>query len=129
MSKLKFGLIAFTLFIGATSFAQTTPRDEAKMEADRLAKELTLDENQKMFLTELNIGLMHKREAIDKNTSLTSEQRELLIKDNQHGKDSQLKEILTKEQYSRYLQLQNEKKDQKIDQKNDQKKSNVKMKS
>lgn len=103
MNALKTGLLTFGLLIGATTFAQQpSPMEKANAQTEKLAKELELTAEQKAKVSELNIGIARKNEAVMNNESLTPDQKKEHLQGNNTAQRAQLKMILTEEQYKKY---------------------------
>ena len=103
MNKLKTGLFTLGLLIGTASFAQQpTVEDKANRQTEKLVYELALSAEQKAKVSELNLGIARKNEAIMNNTSLTPDQKKEHLQGNNNAHRAQLKMILTEEQYKKY---------------------------
>jgi len=106
MNTLKAGLVAVGLVIGTAAMAQDgghhkTAEERAQFRTDALAKELSLTEEQKAKVTELNVQSLQKKEAILKDASLSEEQRKEAFRANHKATKEQLKTILTAEQQTK----------------------------
>lgn len=104
MNALKTGLLAVSILIGTSSFAQQqpTPMEKANAQTEKLAKELNLTAEQKTKVSDLNIGIAKKNEAVINNTSLTPDQKKEHLQGNNNAQREQMKMILTEEQYKKY---------------------------
>lgn len=103
MNKLKTGLLTLGLLVGTATFAQQpTPEDKANRQTEKLAQELSLTAEQKTKVSELNIGIARKNDAVMNNTSLTPDQKKEHLQGNNNAHRAQLKMILTEEQYKKY---------------------------
>ena len=106
MKLIKFGVFAFGLFASTIAFSQENIKERAKLESEKLSKELSLDERQKNLITELNLATAFKNEEIDLDKTLTNDQKKEKITINENRKIEQLKEILTAEQKVKFNKIE-----------------------
>ncbi len=109
MKMLNAVLLGAALIIGATTAraqdqgkAKKTPIERAEMHTNRMAKELSLTEEQKAKVLELNIGIAQKNDAIRNDANMTPELKKESLKGNQDARDIHMKSILTEAQYKVY---------------------------
>lgn len=102
MKTLKAGLVVFGLMAGSVAMAQEkegrSPQERAQFRTDRMAKELSLTEDQKTKVSAMNLEMVEKNQAIKNDASLTAEQKKEAFKANRKAQKAKLKEVLTKEQ-------------------------------
>jgi hypothetical protein len=109
MKTLKIGFIALALLIGNVSFGQKTkltPEERATKKTEKMAKQLLLSPEQKVKVLEVNKNIAQKNEEVRKNTSISKDQKEVAIKENQKTRNETLKTILNEEQMKKELELQ-----------------------
>jgi len=71
-----------------------------------MAKQLLLSPEQKVKVLEVNKNIAQKNEEVRKNTSISKDQKEATIKENQKARNEALKTILNEEQMKKELELQ-----------------------
>jgi hypothetical protein len=109
MKTLKIGFIALTLMIGNATFGQKaklTPEERANKKTEKMAKQLLLSPEQKVKVLEVNKNIAQKNEEVRKNSSISKDQKEAAIKENQNARNESLKTILNEEQMKKELELQ-----------------------
>lgn len=102
-------LVGTALILGAsTATAQDqakskkTPIERAQMHTNKMAKELSLTEEQKAKVLEVNIGIAQKNDAIRNDANMTPATKKESLKSTQDARDLQMKTILTEAQYKVY---------------------------
>jgi hypothetical protein len=100
-------LFAFN-FIG---ISQTTPssmnaQESATLLTETMVEKLGLNETQKAQVHELNLGVAQKNEAIKNDQNMSSELKEASLKGNNETRLAYLQIILTEEQYTKYLEME-----------------------
>ena len=114
MKKIGFLIVAL-LLTGGMAMAQgprngkkMDPKERAERMTERMAKEYSLNEDQKKDLLEANMALTEKmaNRAEDKKAEREELRKEMQV--NRDAYDAKLKKILTKEQYAAYSKKQAE---------------------
>jgi len=104
MNTFKTVLLAILVTVSFFSAAQNNPSLTAKDRAEKLTALMTtklkLSSDQKTKVTELNIGVALKNEAVLKNTDFSKELKIASIKGNNQGRRDYLKLFLTADQYA-----------------------------
>jgi hypothetical protein len=116
MKLLKSLFIAAALVFTAQSLnaqeqTKRSPEERAKLHTERMTKQLALSPDQQAKVTELNIGIAQKNEAIRTNVNMSPEQKKEAIKGNMQGRNEVLKTILTVEQFEKFKQQQDMRKE------------------
>ena len=129
MKRISFLLVAL-LMVGGMAMAQgprrggqnMDPKERAERMTERMAKEYSLNEDQKQQLQDVNLAWVQKmaanqggRSKDDKAAKMTKEEREKKMaemKKSREDYDAQLKKIMTKEQYDSYVKKQAEREKQ-----------------
>jgi len=78
--------------------AQRTPEERAAFRTDRMAKDLTLTEDQKVKVADINLRAVKEEDAIRKDANLTDDQRKASFKGSRNTYKADLKTVLTAEQ-------------------------------
>jgi outer membrane PBP1 activator LpoA protein len=81
-----------------------TPIERAQMHTNKMVKELSLTEEQKAKVLEVNIGIAQKNDAIRNDPNMTPSAKKESLKSTQDARDLQMKTILTEAQYTTYLE-------------------------
>mgnify|MGYP000607539109 FL=1 len=129
MKRISF-LLAALLMMGGMVMAQgprrggqdMDPKTRAERMTERMAKEYSLNEDQKQQLQDVNLTWVQKmaanqggRSKDNKAAKMTKEEREKKMaemKKSREDYDAQLKKIMTKEQYDSYVKKQAEREKQ-----------------
>ena len=129
MKRISF-LLAALLMMGGMVMAQgprrggqdMDPKTRAERMTERMAKEYSLNEDQKQQLQDVNLTWAQKmaanqggRSKDNKAAKMTKEEREKKMaemKKSREDYDAQLKKIMTKEQYDSYVKKQAEREKQ-----------------
>ena len=129
MKRISF-LLAALLMMGGMVMAQgprrggqdMDPKTRAERMTERMAKEYSLNEDQKQQLQDVNLAWVQKmaanqggRSKDNKAAKMTKEEREKKMaemKKSREDYDAQLKKIMTKEQYDSYVKKQAEREKQ-----------------
>ena len=129
MKRISFLLVAL-LMVGGMAMAQgprrggqnMDPKERAERMTERMAKEYSLNEDQKQQLQDVNLTWVQKmaanqggRSKDNKAAKMTKEEREKKMaemKKSREDYDAQLKKIMTKEQYDSYVKKQAEREKQ-----------------
>ncbi|MCU4163686.1 Spy/CpxP family protein refolding chaperone [Carboxylicivirga caseinilyticus] len=107
MKKLILGAF-LTIFIASASQAQNrpSPEERVKQQTEQMAKDLNLTEKQKEQVTELNKKFGEKMKKMrDENQGNREKMREAMG-ELRTERNTELKKILTDEQYKKYLELE-----------------------
>ncbi|MCH2228847.1 MAG: hypothetical protein MK105_00785 [Crocinitomicaceae bacterium] len=75
-----------------------SPAEKAKIQTEKMAQDLGLNEEQKEKVLIINEGINVKNQGIKSNNSFTEEQKKEYLKENRKAKNRMLSEILTPEQ-------------------------------
>lgn len=107
MKMLNVLLVGAALVLGMTTATaqektKKTPEQRAQMHTNKMAKELSLTDEQKEKVLVLNTGIAQKNDAIRNDANMTPELKKESLKGNREARDSHLKTILTDEQYKLY---------------------------
>nr|WP_321406306.1 DUF4890 domain-containing protein [uncultured Carboxylicivirga sp.] len=97
-----------TIFIASASQAQNrpSPEERVKQQTEQMAKDLNLTEKQKEQVTELNKKFGEKMKKMrDENQGDREKMREAMGA-MRTERNTELKKILTDEQYKKYLELE-----------------------
>jgi len=97
--------------LNAQEQTKRSPEERAKLHTERMTKQLTLSPDQQAKITELNLGIAQKNEAIRTNVNMSPEQKKEAIKGNMQGRNDVLKTILTVEQFEKFKQQQDMRKE------------------
>ena len=129
MKRISF-LLAALLMMGGMVMAQgprrggqdMDPKTRAERMTERMAKEYSLNEDQKQQLQDVNLTWVQKmaanqggRAKDNKAAKMTKEEREKKMEEMKKSRedyDAQLKKIMTKEQYDSYVKKQAEREKQ-----------------
>ena len=111
MKNLKSLFIAVVLICTAHSLTaqeqtKKTPEERAKLQTDRMTKQLVLTADQQSKVAELNLGIAKKNESIRNNVNMTAEQKKESINGNIQAQNDVLKTILTLEQFEKHKKSQ-----------------------
>jgi protein CpxP len=102
-------LAAGALFAGSASLlaqeSTNTPPPGMKGGRHDFAKELNLTDDQKPKFQEIMKGALDKRKALREDTSLTSEEKKAKAKEIQEDTSTQMKALLTPEQFTKWQEL------------------------
>lgn len=101
----------FIVFASMTSFGQETEQkmtveERAANQTERLSTELSLTEDQKAKIAEINLGIVTKNDAIRNNATMTEELKRESIKGNNDARRSQYSTVLTPEQLVKYDEME-----------------------
>lgn len=111
MKMLNAVLVGVGLIVGlSTASAQDqtktkkTPFERAQIHTTKMGNELSLSEEQKAKVLEINIGIAQKNDAIRNDPNMSQIDKKESLKSTQDSRDLQMKSILTEEQYKTYLE-------------------------
>lgn len=112
---MKILILTGALLLGATTFAQTAPKQpkytveqRAQMRTDSVSTAVGLNETQKASIYKVNLDAAKKREEI-KNKPMTEAERKEANKSLHQETQTQYKSILTPEQYEKLKEVRKEK--------------------
>lgn len=74
-----------------------SPEEKAKYQTEKIASELTLTDDQKSQIFDINLKINEKNESLDKDL-MTAEERKKGYKANNEARKEMIKTVLTKEQ-------------------------------
>ncbi|MDP4797979.1 MAG: DUF4890 domain-containing protein, partial [Crocinitomicaceae bacterium] len=105
MKMLNAVLVGVGLIVGlSTASAQDqtktkkTPFERAQIHTTKMGNELSLSEEQKAKVLEINIGIAQKNDAIRNDPNMSQIDKKESLKSTQDSRDLQMKSILTEEQ-------------------------------
>lgn len=133
MKKLTVLLIGLTLLsasinpVNAQEKVKKTAEQRATALTDRMDKALSLTAEQKTKITELNLGIAKKNEAIRNDPKMTKEAKKQGLEANQAARNANLKTILTADQYTKYEAMEAKMKEKKNAKKDELKKVKTKL--
>ena len=122
MKVLNVLLVGIALLVGTTTLSaqekvKKTAKERAEMHTEKMTKELNLTPDQKTKVSELNLGVEMKNEAIHSDKNMSEETKKASYQGNNDAKMAQLKTILTEEQYKKVLTQHAEMKAKKMESK------------
>lgn len=82
----------------ADRWKDATPEQRAAWKTDRMAEAITLTDEQKTKITDLNLRMAKKNEAVRNDEKLTPEQKKAAMQENRQSMKAELGQILTAEQ-------------------------------
>ncbi len=88
--------------IGQTS----TPEERAALLTERMITNLALNETQIEQVTQINLGVTQKNDAINNDPNMTQELKLASLQGNNDIRRSYFKLILTEEQYNKYIEME-----------------------
>jgi hypothetical protein len=111
---MKIAKVFFTciLIVSANSrnFAQTTevntPEQRAAILTEKMVSNLSLNETQIDQVTQINLGVAQKNDAINNDANMIQELKLASIQGNNDTRKAYFKLILTEEQYNKYLEME-----------------------
>jgi hypothetical protein len=86
-----------------------TPEEKAKVQTDRLTKQLLLTDDQVAKIYETNLAVNMKNEAVHKNSSWNEDQKKVALDGNNAGRVTVIKSFLTQEQIAKYEEMETKK--------------------
>jgi Spy/CpxP family protein refolding chaperone len=113
MRKLMLAAIA-VVFVCSTALGQQRQRpssdDIAKKQTEQMTKNLSLTDDQKAKVDAINLKYAKKQEEAFKSSKEDREAKREEMKKTRDAKDSELKAVLTADQYTKYQQIREEQK-------------------
>jgi hypothetical protein len=112
MNTLRFIFTTVLIFVANTwSFSQVngtdkTPEERAAILTENMITNLSLDATQTEQVTQINLGVAQKNEAITNDTTMSQELKLACIQGNNDTRRAYFKLILTEDQYSKYLEME-----------------------
>jgi hypothetical protein len=100
------GIVFTVQSLNAQEQIKRSPEERATLHAERMTKQLALTPDQQAKVLELNMGIARKNEAIRNNVNMTPEQKKEGINGNMRAQNEILKTILTLEQFEKFKQQQ-----------------------
>ena len=92
------------------TFSQTTevntPEERAAMLTEKMVSNLSLNETQIDQVTQINLGVAQKNDAINNDANMNQELKLASIQGNNDTRKAYFKLILTEEQYNKYLEME-----------------------
>jgi hypothetical protein len=104
---MKIAVMAIALVMGSIAFGQggqktkATPEEKAYRLTTKMVKELALDGDQASKISDINMGIAQKNEAIRTATNMTKEQKQEILLSNDAARMQMYKGVLTAEQYTK----------------------------
>lgn len=86
--------------------SEKTPEERAAMLTENMISNLSLDATQIEQVTQINLGVAQKNEAIKNDTNMTQELKLASIQGNNDTRKAYFQLILTEEQYTKYLEME-----------------------
>lgn len=113
MRKLMMAAVAL-MFVCSASFGQQRERpsseDIAKRQTEQMTKSLSLTDDQKSKVEAINLKYAKKQDNAFKSNKEEKQARREEMKKNHEAKDAELKGVLSSEQYVKYQEKQQERK-------------------
>lgn len=115
---MKIAVMAIALVMGSLAFGQQnmkkmTPEQRAQNLTTKMTKQLALNDDQAMRISEINQGIAQKNESIRNDANMSKEQKKEIMQSNHDARMSMYKNVLTAEQYAKCEQLEKERMDRK----------------
>ncbi|MFA7274166.1 MAG: hypothetical protein WC044_09865 [Crocinitomicaceae bacterium] len=125
MKAVKLGTMVVATLLMANSFAQQTekatnksnvkkeanskqkltPEERAKIQTERLDKQIGLTADQKNKIYETNLAINNKNEAVQKHPTWTPEIKNEALQGNNAGREELINSYLTEEQRKKYAEI------------------------
>jgi len=118
-TMMKIAVMAMTLLIGGIAFGQTTaaktttPEERAVRLTAKMTKLLELNADQAQKISDINLGIAGKNNAIRENTNFTEEQKQEIYQSNYEAAKSMYKGVLTEAQYTKLISLEKDRMEKK----------------
>lgn len=111
MKNLKLSIAAFALTLVANvAVAQqkpnSTPEERAAHQTEKMSEKLLLTPEQKAKVSEINLAILQKNEAIRNDQNLTPETKKESVKGNNEARVQMIKAILTPEQLQKFEEME-----------------------
>lgn len=111
MKNLKLSIAAFALTLVANvAVAQqkpnSTPEERAAHQTEKMSEKLLLTPEQKAKVSEINLAILQKNEAIRNDQNLTPETKKESVKGNNEARAQMIKAILTPEQLQKFEEME-----------------------
>jgi hypothetical protein len=105
-----FLLVLIVSSFSNNTFSQTTevntPEERAAMLTEKMVSNLSLNETQIDQVTQINLGVAQKNDAINNDANMNQELKLASIQGNNDTRKAYFKLILTEEQYNKYLEME-----------------------
>jgi len=124
MKKLGIVLASVLLSTGVMAQKEVTkksPEDKAKFQTEKIAAEISLTEDQKNSIYDINLKINQKNESLD-NALMTAEERKKGYHANNEARKKMIGEVLTPEQNATFEKKMAERKAEKMKRKENIKK-------
>jgi Tfp pilus assembly protein FimT len=117
-TMMKIAVMAIALVMGSIAFGQPnmkkmTPEQRAQNLTTKMTKQLALNDDQAMKISEINQGIAQKNESIRTDANMSKEQKKEIMQSNHDARMSMYKNVLTTEQYTKCEQLEKERMERK----------------
>lgn len=111
MKNLKLSIAAFAMTLVANvAVAQqkpnSTPEERAAHQTEKMSEKLLLTPEQKAKVSEINLAILQKNEAIRNDQNLTPETKKESVKGNNEARAQMIKAILTPEQLQKFEEME-----------------------
>lgn len=102
-----FVLLLLSISVSAQQKEMSPPSDRAAGLTDWMKTTLQLTDEQLPMVQEINLKYANKNEDL-RNSTLSKKQKLQTLKSNEHGRDAELKQVLTDSQYKTYTTKKHE---------------------
>ncbi len=101
-------VLAFTLnaTYGQVTESANTPEERAAILTEKMITKLSLNETQIEQVTQINLGVAQKNDAIKNDINMTPELKAASIQGNNDTRRAYFKLILSEEQYNQYIEME-----------------------
>jgi hypothetical protein len=101
-------VLAFTLnaTYGQVTASANTPEERAAILTEKMITKLSLNETQIEQVTQINLGVAQKNDAIKNDINMTPELKAASIQGNNDTRRAYFKLILSEEQYNQYIEME-----------------------
>ncbi|MES2799463.1 MAG: hypothetical protein V4638_05570 [Bacteroidota bacterium] len=105
MKNIKLILAAFLMTTTfAVSAQEQTVQQKATIQTEQMAVQLSLSEQQKTQIHEINLGVMQKNDAVKQDASMTPEVKVESLKQNDQARIDLINLVLTDEQKAKFAE-------------------------
>jgi hypothetical protein len=91
---------------GQVTETTSTPEERAAKLTENMVTQLSLNETQIEQVTQINLGVAQKNEAIKNDMNMSQELKAASIQGNNDTRRAYFKLILTEEQYNQYIEME-----------------------
>lgn len=104
MKNFKLILAAFLMTSAFAVSAQETLEQKATAQTDQMAVQLSLTEEQKAQIQQINLGVMQKNDALDKDASMNADVKVEQKKYNDQARIDLINNVLNEEQKAKFAE-------------------------